>query len=114
MCIRDSPEIMTIDLPQTDMVVLSACESGIGVNGLEYSTLARAFMHAGASTLVATLWQVDDAASKELMGYFYERLKKGDDRVRALAEAKRAMLKSDNERLHNPSMWSSYIVFGEP
>lgn len=108
------PDIMTLPLARAEMVVLSACESGIGVNGLEYATLARAFMHAGASSIIATLWQVEDESSKELMKVFYERLKAGDDRIVALAKAKRALIKADREELHHPSRWSPYILFGEP
>lgn len=108
------PDAMTLKLHNTDLVVLSACESGIGRSGLEYATLARAFMNAGASSVVATLWSVDDEASKTLMQTFYKRVADGEDRLTALTNAQRDMLKSPQQELHSPSKWASYIPFGHP
>src|SRR6185503_6708066 len=52
-------DAMMLDLARTDLVVLSACEGGLGGDGLEYATLARAFAHAKAPSVMATLWRVN-------------------------------------------------------
>ncbi len=72
----------TLDLQETDLVVLSACESGLGVDGLEYATLARAFMIGGADTVVATLWQVPDVeGTRFLVEEFYRNVDQGMNRI---------------------------------
>lgn len=107
-------EIYNLQLSGTSMVVLSACQTSIGGEGLEYSTLARAFVNTGVPTILGTLWSVDDSASKELMVNFYENLNQGDNKFRALADAQRELLNSTQEALNHPSKWASYIVIGKP
>lgn len=73
--ILTSAEIETLDLSNTDIVVLSACNTALG----EVTTegvwgLQRAFKRAGVSTVVMSLWQVDDEATAVFMQYFYEAL----------------------------------------
>jgi CHAT domain-containing protein len=109
------PEAFNLPLDQTDMVVLSACETGKGGgSGLEYATMARAFTNAGASTVLATLWKVNDKATKELMVKFYGYLAEGDDKFTALAKAQRELLASGDEDLIHPNRWASFVVMGEP
>jgi CHAT domain-containing protein/tetratricopeptide (TPR) repeat protein len=103
-------DVMMLPLSATDLVVLSACETAIGLEGLEYASLARAFAYAGAPSIVATLWRVDDPASKQLMETFYRNLRGGDDVHVALAKAQRAILAADRER--SPSLWAGYIPIG--
>ena len=92
----------------------TACETGLAADGMEYATLARSFAQAGAPTVVATLWQVDDNPSRMLMEKFYEFIGQKDDRFTALAKAQRYLLSSGNEVLRGPSAWAGYIPFGKP
>lgn len=106
-------EAYSLPLDKTEMVVLSACETALGGEGMEYFTLARAFSNAGAGTILGTLWQVDDLACKELMTRFYSNLISKQNKFEALANAQRQMIKSDNLRLNHPSKWAPYIVIGK-
>jgi len=106
-------DTMMLPLQDTDMVVLSACESGLSAEGLEYATLVRAVAQAGAPAIVATLWTVPDQASKQLVERFYEHAKT-DDRFTALAKAQRDLLGSGDPALVKPSAWAGYIPFGRP
>ena len=95
-----------------DMVVLSACETGIGqlIEGEGIMSLARAFSYAGAKSVITTLWAVRDKASSDLMIRFYELLKKGKSKSRALTEAKRGFLKDATTA--NPYFWSGFVAIG--
>ncbi len=108
-------DISTMDLSQTDIVVLSACESGIGGSGLEYATLARAFAHAKVPTVLASYWEVHDEATRLLMTNFYGVLQENDDMdyFSALSHAQRAMIAEGGKASH-PSAWSGFSIFGRP
>lgn len=99
-----------------DMVVLSACETGIGKlqDGEGMISLARGFSYAGASSIITTLWLVDDVASKDLMIEFYSLLIPQKDKATALNEAKKKYL--ENQELHrkaHPLYWASFIPVGD-
>lgn len=109
-----------------DLVVLSACESGVGeeVNGEGLKGLTRAFQFAGARTVVSSLWQVDDRATAELMERFYRHLAAGmakDEAMRAAqVELIRGPLRIKNpegqieERdLSAPYYWAAFQVIGD-
>lgn len=106
-------DAMALPLQANDLVVLSACETGIGGNGMEYLNLAYAFSYAGASSLVATLWRVPDGASANLMRAFYANLLRGDDRYTALANAQRTMI-SSSDKEPNLRSWAGFVPFGRP
>lgn len=113
----DIPRIMTLDLSAASVVTLSACETARAAGtGREYSTIAQAFALAGAPAIVATLWKVPDHASSELMVRFYRELKKTDGagRLKALTQAQRRMLQSEDRRLSHPSAWAGYVLLGKP
>ncbi len=93
------------------LVVLSACETGLGKlsRGDELVGLQRAFLYAGTPAVVTTLWKVDDRASYELMREFYDRLKAAPP-ADALRGAQRAVL----TQYPHPFAWAAFGVTGAP
>ncbi len=110
-------EIALMDLHGTELVVLSACETGLGDVRLGDGVfgLRRAFLFAGARTLVTSLFEVPDIETRALMKSFYQELAKGTGKLDALHKAKLA-LKAErlakNEAAH-PFFWASFILIGE-
>lgn len=97
-----------------DMVVLSACETGIGQlqRGEGIISLARAFAYAGAKSIVTTLWQVDDARTSRLMQHFYKNLQQGMTKGEALWHAKRTLFAGKKDNAH-PFFWAGFIPVGD-
>jgi CHAT domain-containing protein len=97
-----------------ELVVLSACETGVGQlrRGEGIFGLARAFSYAGAQSLAATLWKVDDAAAAELMRAFYAYLKKGLPKDEALRQAQLDYLEQADPLHAHPFFWAGYTLFG--
>ena len=106
-------EITNMNL-QAEMVVLTACESGAGklMKGEGLLSLTRAFLGAGAHSVVASLWNANDAATAKLMKLFYAGLKKGGSRSRALQQAKIALRNSGGRESH-PFYWAPFILVGQ-
>lgn len=106
-------EIFNLDL-EADLVVLSACRSGLGklVRGEGIVGLTRAFMYAGADSLVVSLWSVNDESTAEFMKAFYRQLKAGRSRSDALRRAKRTMLRSSTPAYHFPYFWAPFVLIG--
>jgi len=106
-------EITGMDLRGTQLVVLSACETGLGdvQSGEGVYGLRRAFTLAGAQSQVMSLWRVDDNATKDLMVNYYQRLAKGEGRGEALRQAQLAMIRSQNYA--HPKYWSGMIPAGD-
>lgn len=102
-----------LDLWGTKLVVLSACDTGIGEvrTGEGVYGLRRAFVQAGAETLVMSLWPVSDYVTRQLMTGYYEKLKQGTGRAEALRQVQLEMLKR-KDRSH-PFYWASFITSGE-
>ena len=106
-------EIFNLRLP-AELVVLSACQTGLGkeVKGEGLVGLTRGFMYAGAARVVASLWQVNDAATAELMKRFYRRmLKDGMRPAAALREAQIEMWKKP--QWQSPFYWGGFVIQGE-
>ncbi|MCU0346525.1 MAG: tetratricopeptide repeat protein, partial [Saprospiraceae bacterium] len=98
------------------LVVLSACETGIGElqRGEGIVSLARGFSYAGAASIVTTLWSIDDFASSEIMQLFYENLKNGDTKDAALRSAKLAFLgRRKGSNASHPLYWAAFIPVGD-
>lgn len=106
-------EASNLNLWGTKLVTLSACDTGIGdvKNGEGVYGLRRAFVLAGAETLVMSLWPVSDEITREMMTSYYTGLKKGLGRGEALRQTQLAMLKR-KDRVH-PFYWASFIQSGE-
>jgi CHAT domain-containing protein len=107
-------EIGLMDLNGTELVVLSACETGLGEVrlGEGVSGLRRAFRYAGAETLVMSLFPVEDRATQELMGRFYRNLKAGQGKLEALRGAQLETMR--REASAHPFHWASFVLVGDP
>jgi MYXO-CTERM domain-containing protein len=107
-------EASGLDLAGTQLVVLSACETGLGdVNSGEGVVgLRRALAISGAETEVMSLWKVDDDATAKMMKGYYERIVHGGGRSNAMRDERLAML-ADPATAH-PYYWASFIVSGDP
>ena len=94
-----------------DLVVLSACETGLGrlYRGEGIASLARGFTYAGAKSLVPSLWAVGDLSTKRLMEDFYSYLAEGMPKDSALREAKMKRLVEAGD----PSQWAAFVLMGD-
>jgi CHAT domain-containing protein len=106
-------EAANLNLWGTKLVTLSACDTGVGEirNGEGVYGLRRAFVLAGAQTLIMSLWPVSDSVTRQLMSDYYRGLKQGLGRGVALHQAQQAMMARAN-RAH-PFYWASFIQVGE-
>ncbi|HEY3134693.1 MAG TPA: CHAT domain-containing protein [Blastocatellia bacterium] len=107
-------EIMRLRL-NADLVTLSACRTGLGklVSGEGVLGLTRAFLYAGARSVQASLWNVNDTATSELMTAFYRDLKRGLSKDEALRQAKLEMLHGKQLAWRHPYFWASFVLIGE-
>jgi len=106
-------DIYNLNLP-VDLIVLSACETGLGkeIKGEGLLGLTRGFMYAGASRVVASLWKVDDVATANLMELFYKAMERdGVAPAAALRQAQIEMLKQ--KRWSLPYYWAAFQIHGE-
>jgi CHAT domain-containing protein len=105
-------EAAQLDLSGTELVVLSACESGIGEvqNGEGVYGLRRALSLAGAQTQITSLWKVSDEVTRTLVVDYYKRLLRGSGRSAALRDAQRAMLA--DAAFSHPYYWASLVPIG--
>ncbi|MBI4748573.1 MAG: CHAT domain-containing protein [Acidobacteria bacterium] len=106
-------ETAQLNLWGTKLVVLSACETGLGEvkKGDGVYGLRRALVLAGSESQVMSLWQVSDEGTKELMTNFYRRLKAGEGRSEALQNTQLEMVK--NPKWRHPFYWAAFIQSGE-
>jgi CHAT domain-containing protein len=105
-------DVSGLDLLETELVVLSACETGLGKIhvGEGIFGLRRAFVLAGARTLVMSLWKVPDQQTRELMEHFYHGILAGQPSVDALRKAQLAM----KATYQDPYYWGAFICQGDP
>ena len=107
-------EVYNLRLP-AELVVLSACQTGLGkdVRGEGLIGLTRGFMYAGARRLMASLWQVDDAATSELMGRFYRGML-GDQRLSPASALRAAQIELWKQKgWQSPYYWAAFALQGE-
>jgi CHAT domain-containing protein len=108
-------EIYNLNLP-VDLVVLSACQTAVGreVKGEGLISLMRGFMSAGARRVAATLWEVDDEATTELMKQFYLNMLRDKHQPAAAAmRSAQLSLQGRKDRWANPFYWAGFVVQGE-
>jgi len=113
-------EILGLKL-NADLVTLSACQTGLGSGhfaevpaGDDFVGLTRAFLYAGSTSVLATLWEVDDGSTLVLMKHFYAGLKQAGEsegKAAALARAQRALLSSGT--YNHPYYWAPFVLVGE-
>ena len=105
-------EVYTLDLSHTQLVTLSACDTGRGVvsRGDEPWGFMRAFLSAGASSMIVTLWPVEDSLTEAFMAEFYGRLRAGDAKT-AFAAAQRRIRKE--APAGDPFFWGPFILVGD-
>ncbi|WP_262302438.1 CHAT domain-containing protein [Segatella hominis] len=107
-CILTAAEVEKMDLSDTELVVLSACDTGLGdcesIDGV-YG-LSRAFKIAGAHTIVMTLWKVNDLVTKEFMCEFYAQIKEGLE----YHEAFRIAQKKLRLKYQDPLLWAPFVI----
>lgn len=103
-------DVMGMNLTDTELVVLSACETGLGqVHATEgVMGLRRSFLLAGAKTVIVSLWKIPDELTCALMEDFYKRVLRGVPRSDALTAAQLAL----RMRHPSPALWGSFICFG--
>lgn len=105
-------EAAGLDLFGTKLVVLSACETGLGEvrNGDGVYGLRRALVLAGSESQVMSLWKVSDDGTQELMTDYYTRLQRGDGRTEALRQVQLSMIRGEKRK--HPFYWASFIQSG--
>lgn len=105
-------EVSRLDLYKTQIAVLSACVTGVGLVREEEGSysLRRALTIAGSQTQITTLWSVDDAATQQVMLGFYQRIGRG--RGEALRHAQRTLANGPDARLRHPYYWAAFQLSG--
>jgi tetratricopeptide (TPR) repeat protein len=111
-------QIYNLHLP-AEMVVLSACETAVGkeTRGEGLNAISRGFMYAGARRVVASLWEVNDASTSQLMKSFYQSLRSAGrpSETRPAAAMREAQLQLMKQRIwRHPYYWAAFIVQGGP
>jgi CHAT domain-containing protein len=109
--ILTAKEISRLDLRGLDLVVLSACETGLGdVSGDGVFGLQRGFKKAGAQTLLMSLWKVDDVATELLMTEFYRNFTDGQSKWDSFLNAQQFLRQYNNGQYDKPEFWAAFIM----
>ncbi|HEY9874919.1 MAG TPA: CHAT domain-containing protein, partial [Candidatus Obscuribacterales bacterium] len=110
------PEVRNWVLPNVDLVVLSACQTGVGGqlgNGVEILGFGYQIEQTGARASIASLWTVDDGGTETLMTAFYTALKQGNiSKAEALRQAQIALITRESSDLARPYYWAPFILIG--
>ncbi len=101
-------EIAALDL-RSDLVVITGCRAGEPSRANDWGSLAEAFIEAGASSVIATHWDVEDVVADRLFGLFYSYLRSGESRARSLQLAKLSLMK---DGFTDVRLWCGFRLFG--
>lgn len=106
-------EIYGLKLKGMRLVTLSACDTAVGERepGRNLTTLADAFGVAGSPTVIASLWKVSDASTRELMVGFYKGVKEGKSLAEAMQQAQRQLV--SQPKFRNPFYWAPFVLLGD-
>ncbi|HKQ96608.1 MAG TPA: CHAT domain-containing protein, partial [Candidatus Polarisedimenticolia bacterium] len=105
-------DITRSSLISTSVVMLSGCRTAVAAHGAPISSLALAFLAAGAPNVVGALWTVDDEGSTAMLTTeFHRALRAGAPPAAALREAQLALIRSPDPRFRSPSAWSGFQLF---
>ncbi|MEN7549744.1 CHAT domain-containing protein [Rapidithrix thailandica] len=107
-------ELYNLNL-NAQLVVLSACESGLGklYQGEGVYSMARAFTYAGSPTIVMSLWEINDRITADIMSNFYQQLNEGHSIDEGLYQAKNNYLNSSDPLEAHPLYWASFVPLGK-
>lgn len=107
-------DAFSLDLKACELVTLSGCETGLALSGGgdEQLGLGRAFLAAGAKSLVMSLWPVEDNATSELMQLFYQNLLDGESKVQALQAAQCSLIQRTDTGYTHPYYWAAFRLVG--
>ncbi len=112
-----APEIYNLNLDSTQLIILSACETGTGqlVKGEGLMSLSRAFSYAGCSNIIASLWKAEDKSTSFIIKRLYHYLNKGHSKAKALQKAKIDLLNNKEiaPSLKSPNYWGHLIYIGD-
>jgi len=108
-------DAISLDLKGCELVTLSGCETGLSLSGGgdEQLGLGRAFLAAGVSSLLMSLWPVEDNATNELMQCFYQHLLQGESKGEALRAAQCSLLHSTGTIYTHPYFWAAFRIVGD-
>jgi CHAT domain-containing protein/Tfp pilus assembly protein PilF len=107
-------ELYSLNLDSTHLMLLSACETGVGkfVEGEGVMSLSRGVLYAGCPSVVTTLWPANDQSTAYIVNHFYKHMDEGNDLTTALRLSKLDFIK-DYPRQSNPSYWAHLILVGQ-
>ena len=107
-------DAFSLNLEECELITLSGCETGLALSGGgdEQLGLGRAFLAAGADSLVMSLWPVEDNATSEFMQLFYQRLLDGESKVQALRAAQCSLLQRTSSAFTHPYFWAAFRLVG--
>lgn len=110
--ILTAKEIADVDLRGLDLVVLSACQTGLGdiSQGEGVFGLQRGFKKAGANSILMSLWEVNDKATQILMTQFYKNLVSGQSKHQSLRSAQKYLREYNNGCYNEPKYWAAFIL----
>ena len=108
-------DAFNLRLQGCELVTLSGCETGLALvgGGDEQLGLGRAFLVAGAASLVMSFWPVEDNVTNELMQIFYQHILGGESRVQALRAAQCSLLHRTSSGYTHPYFWAAFRLVGD-